>query len=160
MPFSGRPRQQQPGGVLKNQVWTGVFSITLVEGLDLPQHGTGDLYVRFRLADQKYKSKNLCIQANPQWRQSFDFNQFEDNQEPLQLYTNVLDQGKGRLVFLVTCCPAGVSVGELSRRTPAAIRQAQTIAEKLSLMKSHTSLREWASCRSGIKALGPPSRTV
>uniref|UniRef100_A0A7N8X5E0 Multiple C2 domains, transmembrane 2a n=1 Tax=Mastacembelus armatus TaxID=205130 RepID=A0A7N8X5E0_9TELE len=71
--------------VLKNQMWTGVLGITLVEGQDLPQYGHGDIYVRFRLGDQKYKSKSLCIQANPQWRERFDFNQFEDNQEPLQV---------------------------------------------------------------------------
>uniref|UniRef100_UPI003AAE5970 multiple C2 and transmembrane domain-containing protein 2-like n=1 Tax=Centroberyx gerrardi TaxID=166262 RepID=UPI003AAE5970 len=70
---------------LKNQLWTGVYGITLVEGQDLPQYGHGDIYVRFRLGDQKYKSKNLCIQANPQWREQFDFNQFGDNQEPLQV---------------------------------------------------------------------------
>lgn len=29
--------------------------------------------------------QNLCIQANPQWREQFDFNQFDDNQEPLQV---------------------------------------------------------------------------
>lgn len=29
--------------------------------------------------------QNLCIQANPQWREQFDFSQFEDNQEPLQV---------------------------------------------------------------------------
>uniref|UniRef100_A0A3P8TCE8 Multiple C2 domains, transmembrane 2a n=1 Tax=Amphiprion percula TaxID=161767 RepID=A0A3P8TCE8_AMPPE len=65
---------------LKNQMWTGVLGITLVEGQDLPQYGQGDIYVRFRLGDQKYKSK-----TNPQWREQFDFNQFEDNQEPLQV---------------------------------------------------------------------------
>ncbi|KAM9854245.1 multiple C2 and transmembrane domain-containing protein 2 isoform 2-T2 [Aulostomus maculatus] len=70
---------------LKNQTWTGVLNITLVEGQDLPQYGHGDIYVRFRLGDQKYKSKNLRIQANPQWREQFDFNQFVDNQEPLQV---------------------------------------------------------------------------
>ncbi|XP_041853703.1 multiple C2 and transmembrane domain-containing protein 2 isoform X2 [Melanotaenia boesemani] len=70
---------------LKNRTWTGVLHITLVEGQDLPQYGHGDIYVRFRLGDQKYKSKNLCVQANPQWREQFDFNQFEDNQEPLQV---------------------------------------------------------------------------
>ncbi|XP_062246630.1 multiple C2 and transmembrane domain-containing protein 2 isoform X2 [Platichthys flesus] len=69
----------------KNQMWSGMLSITLVEGQDLPQYGHGDVYVRFRLGDQKYKSKNLCIQANPQWREQFDFNQFDDNQEPLQV---------------------------------------------------------------------------
>nr|XP_020466859.1 multiple C2 and transmembrane domain-containing protein 2-like isoform X2 [Monopterus albus] len=70
---------------LKNQMWTRILGITLVEGQDLPQYGHGDIYVRFRLGDQKYKSKNLCIQANPQWREQFDFNLFEDNQEPLQV---------------------------------------------------------------------------
>uniref|UniRef100_A0A8P4G6V6 Multiple C2 domains, transmembrane 2a n=1 Tax=Dicentrarchus labrax TaxID=13489 RepID=A0A8P4G6V6_DICLA len=133
----------------KNPLWTGVLRITLVEGLDLPQHGQGDIYVRFRLGDQKYKSKNLCIQANPQWREQFDFNQFEDNQEPLQievyskrgrkceeswgmfeidllrlplnerqLYTHVLDPGKGRLVFLVTLRPCwGVSISDIETAT-------------------------------------------
>lgn len=42
---------------LKNRKWTGVLGITLVEGQDLPQYGLGDIYVRFRLCDQKYKSK-------------------------------------------------------------------------------------------------------
>lgn len=42
---------------MKNQMWTGVLGITLVEGQDLPQYGQGDIYVRFRLGDQKYKSK-------------------------------------------------------------------------------------------------------
>ncbi|XP_073328262.1 multiple C2 and transmembrane domain-containing protein 2 [Pagrus major] len=69
----------------KNQMWSRVLGITLVEGQDLPQYGHGDIYVRLRLGDQKYKSKNLCIQANPQWREQFDFNQSEDNQEPLQV---------------------------------------------------------------------------
>ncbi|CAK6951097.1 multiple C2 and transmembrane domain-containing protein 2 [Scomber scombrus] len=81
---TGRPAEV-PKNQLKNQMWTGVLSITLVEGLDLPQYGHGDIYVRFRLGDQKYKSKNLCIQPNPQWREQFDFNQFEVIQEPLQV---------------------------------------------------------------------------
>nr|XP_046250607.1 multiple C2 and transmembrane domain-containing protein 2 isoform X2 [Scatophagus argus] len=76
---------EMPKNQLKSQMWNGVLGITLVEGQDLPQYGQGDIYVRFRLGDQKYKSKNLCIQANPQWREQFDFNQFEDNQEPLQV---------------------------------------------------------------------------
>ncbi|XP_029289832.1 multiple C2 and transmembrane domain-containing protein 2 [Cottoperca gobio] len=79
-----RPAEMQRNQ-LQSQRWTGVLGITLVEGQNLPQYGDGDIYVRFRLGDQKYKSKNLCIQANPQWREQFDFNQFEDNQEPLQV---------------------------------------------------------------------------
>lgn len=43
----------------KSQLWTGGFSITLVEGRDLPLDGQGDFFVRFKLGDQKYKSKVL-----------------------------------------------------------------------------------------------------
>lgn len=42
---------------LRNQMWTGVLGVALVEGQDLPQYGQGDIYVRFRLGEQKYKSK-------------------------------------------------------------------------------------------------------
>ncbi|CAL8355638.1 unnamed protein product [Lota lota] len=170
----GQTGGQSQGSLLKNQVWTGVYSITLVEGLDLPPHGPADLYVRFRLADQKYKSKNLCIQANPQWRERFDFNQFEDNQEPLQvevfskrgrksqeswgmlevdlslveenqrqLYTHVLNPGKGRLVFLVTLTPCwGVSVGDILAAPLQQYDERKTIQDRLSLLNSHKSLRE------------------
>lgn len=154
---------------LKNQMWTGVLGITLVEGQDLPQYGQGDIYVRFRLGDQKYKSKNLCIQANPQWREQFDFNQFEDNQEPLQvevyskrgrkgeeswgmfevdlsrlslnerqLYTHVLDPGKGRLVFLVTLRPCwGVSISDVETAPLTKPEERHTVADKFSLKNTH-----------------------
>lgn len=53
---SQRPAEA-PKNQLNNQTWSGVLSITLVEGRDLPQYGHGDIYVRYRLGDQKYKSK-------------------------------------------------------------------------------------------------------
>uniref|UniRef100_A0A3B4UEF1 Multiple C2 and transmembrane domain containing 2 n=1 Tax=Seriola dumerili TaxID=41447 RepID=A0A3B4UEF1_SERDU len=156
---------------LKNQMWSGVLRFTLIEGQDLPQYGHGDIYVRFRLGDQKYKSKNLCIQANPQWREQFDFNQFEDNQEPLQvevcskrgrkgeeswgiwtyvfqwsdfpflrqLYTHVLDPGKGRLVFLVTLRPCwGVSISDIGTAT----LEKPDEKHKISLKNSHKCVGE------------------
>ncbi|KAF4101412.1 multiple C2 and transmembrane domain-containing protein 2 [Onychostoma macrolepis] len=67
----------------RNQVWTGIYTVVLVEGQDMPDCGQGDVYVRFRMGDQRVRSKNLCIKANPQWRESFDFNQFQDAQENL-----------------------------------------------------------------------------
>ncbi|XP_013858988.1 multiple C2 and transmembrane domain-containing protein 2 [Austrofundulus limnaeus] len=168
--YSPRP-VEAPKNQTKNQMWTGVLHITLVEGQDLPQCGQGDIYVRFRLGDQKYKSKNLCIQANPQWREQFEFNQFEDIQEPLQvevfskrgrkaeeswgtcevdvsrlplnerqLYTHVLDPGKGKLVFLVTQRPCwGVSITDTDKAT---LGIPDTVIEKFSLRNSHKCLRE------------------
>ncbi|XP_034735216.1 multiple C2 and transmembrane domain-containing protein 2 isoform X3 [Etheostoma cragini] len=171
--LSPRPAETQRNQ-LKNQIWTGVLGITLVEGQDLPQYGRGDIYVRFRLGDQKYKSKNLCVQANPQWREQFDFNQFEDNQEPLQvevyskrgrkceeswglfeidllrlplnerqLYTHVLDPGKGRLVFLVTLRPCwGVSISDIETAALENPDERDTVVEKFRLKNSHKCVGE------------------
>uniref|UniRef100_A0A8C7VUM9 Multiple C2 domains, transmembrane 2a n=1 Tax=Oncorhynchus mykiss TaxID=8022 RepID=A0A8C7VUM9_ONCMY len=139
--------QRSAEATKNSQLWSGVFGITLVEGQDMPENVQGDIYVRYRLGEQKYKSKNLCVQANPQWRERFDFNKYEDCLEPLQvevfakrgrkseeswgmfevdlsrlpvatqqLYTHVLDEDKGRLVFLATlnpCC--GVSINEFNK---------------------------------------------
>uniref|UniRef100_A0AAX7VLS4 C2 domain-containing protein n=1 Tax=Astatotilapia calliptera TaxID=8154 RepID=A0AAX7VLS4_ASTCA len=147
---------------LRNQMWTGVLCITLVEGQDMPQCGQGDIYVRFRLGDQKYKSKNLCIQPNPQWREQFDFNQFEDNQEPLQvemcskrgrkseeswgmlevdvstltvnekqLYSYMLNPGKGRVVFLITLRSVwGVSISDIENATLSKPDEKDEVVEK------------------------------
>jgi hypothetical protein len=48
---------QQAGRLMKNQVWTGVYTVILVEGQDMPDCGQGDIYVRFRLGDQRVRSK-------------------------------------------------------------------------------------------------------
>ncbi|XP_020336306.1 multiple C2 and transmembrane domain-containing protein 2 [Oncorhynchus kisutch] len=68
-----------------SQLWSGVFGITLLEGQDMPEYSQGDIYVRYRLGEQKYKSKNLRIQANPRWREKFDFNKYENWLEPLNV---------------------------------------------------------------------------
>uniref|UniRef100_A0A8D3BVT4 Multiple C2 domains, transmembrane 2a n=1 Tax=Scophthalmus maximus TaxID=52904 RepID=A0A8D3BVT4_SCOMX len=144
-------------------LFIGVLGITLVEGQDLPQDGHGDIYVRFRLCDQKYKSKVGL------WREQFDFNQFEDNQEPLQvevyskrgrkgeeswgmfevdlstlsfnerhLYTHVLNPGKGRLVFLATLRQCwGVSISDMEIAPLEKPDEKDTIVERFSLKNSH-----------------------
>lgn len=162
-------RQEAPKSQSRNRMWTGVLGIALVEGQDLPQTGVGDIYVRFRLAEQKYKSKNLCIQANPQWREQFDFNQFENTQEPLQvevfckrgrkgeeswgmievdlsqlplnepqLHTNVLNPGKGQLVFLLTLRPCwGVFFSDMEVAPLEKPEERETIEDRFSLKNSH-----------------------
>uniref|UniRef100_A0A3B4FVQ6 Multiple C2 and transmembrane domain-containing protein 2-like n=1 Tax=Pundamilia nyererei TaxID=303518 RepID=A0A3B4FVQ6_9CICH len=163
---------------LRNQMWTGVLCITLVEGQDMPQCGQGDIYVRFRLGDQKYKSKNLCIQPNPQWREQFDFNQFEDNQEPLQvemcskrgrkseeswgmlevdvstltvnekqLYSYMLNPGKGRVVFLITLRSVwGVSISDIENATLSKPDE----KDEVSLKNSHNCMRDIGILQVGV----------
>lgn len=167
---------------LRNQMWTGVLCITLVEGQDMPQCGQGDIYVRFRLGDQKYKSKNLCIQPNPQWREQFDFNQFEDNQEPLQvemcskrgrkseeswgmlevdvstltvnekqLYSYMLNPGKGRVVFLITLRSVwGVSISDIENATLSKPDEKDEVVAKLSLKNSHNCMRDIGILQVGV----------
>ncbi|XP_077084008.1 multiple C2 and transmembrane domain-containing protein 2 isoform X2 [Siphateles boraxobius] len=69
----------------KSQLWTGVYTITLVEGRDLPLDGQGDVFVRFKLGDQKYKSKSQVKKVNTLWREKFDFNQFPNGSSILEI---------------------------------------------------------------------------
>ncbi|XP_053319213.1 multiple C2 and transmembrane domain-containing protein 2 [Spea bombifrons] len=62
----------------KTQLWNGIVSITLLEGINLSEGASMDSFVRFRLGDQKYRSKTLCKSSNPQWRERFDFHYFSD----------------------------------------------------------------------------------
>ncbi|KAM8972753.1 multiple C2 and transmembrane domain-containing protein 2 isoform 2-T2 [Pelodytes ibericus] len=69
----------------KNQLWNGIVSITLLEGLNLSEASTFDSFVRFRLNDQKYRSKTLCKSSNPQWRERFDFHYYSDRMGILEI---------------------------------------------------------------------------
>ncbi|XP_006870761.1 PREDICTED: multiple C2 and transmembrane domain-containing protein 2-like [Chrysochloris asiatica] len=62
----------------KNQLWDGIISITLLEGKNVSGGTMTEMFVQFKLGDQRYKSKTLCKSANPQWREQFDFHYFSD----------------------------------------------------------------------------------
>ena len=54
---------------LKMQIWSGIVNIVLVEGQDLmamDDNGLSDPYVKFRLGQEKYKSK--VRQLNKAWK--------------------------------------------------------------------------------------------
>nr|XP_057913406.1 multiple C2 and transmembrane domain-containing protein 1-like isoform X3 [Doryrhamphus excisus] len=65
----------------KSQLWRGLVSIALIEGRDLvpmDPNGLSDPYVKFRLGQQKYRSKTLPKTLNPQWREQFDLHLLEE----------------------------------------------------------------------------------
>ncbi|XP_013873452.1 multiple C2 and transmembrane domain-containing protein 2 [Austrofundulus limnaeus] len=71
------PNSRLSDSLRKSQLWTSVVSVTLVEGRDLLQCSqTGHFYVRFRLGEQQYRSKNQCKVSNPQWRERFTMKLF------------------------------------------------------------------------------------
>ncbi|XP_034426718.1 multiple C2 and transmembrane domain-containing protein 2 isoform X1 [Hippoglossus hippoglossus] len=157
----------------KSQLWTSVVSVTLVEGQELPVDTQGgQLFVRFRLGEQRYKSKNHCKVAKPQWRERFTFNQFVDSPEVLEvelwskegrrteecLGTCEVDlsrvplnqrqlftlvPGKGRLVFLLTRNPcSGVSISDLCAAPLDEPQEQQNQLDNFSLKKSLQNLRD------------------
>lgn len=48
----------------KSQVWNGVYTVVLVEGQDMPESGQGDVFVRFRLGEQRFRSKVRFLTLN------------------------------------------------------------------------------------------------
>ncbi|XP_030621191.1 multiple C2 and transmembrane domain-containing protein 2 [Chanos chanos] len=170
-PISASPRVANSQRI---QLWDSVFTIILVEGQDMPDSGQGDVFVRFRLGEQKFRSKNLCIKSNPQWREKFDFNRLQDGSELLQvevyakrgrkceecwgmldidlsqvpqnqrqLYTRVLDQGKGRLVFLVTPTPCpGASISDLRAPPLAEPGTYENFIDQYSLRNSTKNIKD------------------
>ncbi|XP_068586449.1 multiple C2 and transmembrane domain-containing protein 2-like isoform X2 [Cebidichthys violaceus] len=161
--------------VRNSQLWTSVVSVTLVEGQELLLDTQGgQLFVRFRLGEQRHKSKNHCKVSNPQWRERFTFNQFVDKPENLevelwskegrrneeclgtcdvdlsripfnqrQLFTQSLDQGRGRLVFLVTLNPCrGVSISDLCAAPLDEPHEQQNQLDNYSLKRSLKNLRD------------------
>ncbi|XP_049573017.1 multiple C2 and transmembrane domain-containing protein 2 [Syngnathus scovelli] len=69
----------------RSQLWTSVVKVTLVEGQDIPADmPTGEVFVRFRLGEQRYKSKNVGRVSKPQWREKFTLNYFQDGTSILE----------------------------------------------------------------------------
>lgn len=70
----------------KSQLWTSVATVTLVEGRGLTLDSqTGELYVRFKLGEQQFKSKNHCKVTNPQWRERFTMKLFPNVAQVLEV---------------------------------------------------------------------------
>ncbi|XP_070821080.1 multiple C2 and transmembrane domain-containing protein 2-like isoform X2 [Chaetodon trifascialis] len=159
----------------KSQLWTSVVSVTLVEGQELPLDTQGgQLFVRFRLGEQRYRSKNHCKVSRPQWRERFTLNQFLDSPDILevelwskegrrtedclgtcdinlsrvpfnqrQLFTQTLDQGRGRLVFLLTLNTCnGVSISDLCAAPLDEPHEQQNQLDNYSLRRSLENLQD------------------
>ncbi|XP_056427838.1 multiple C2 and transmembrane domain-containing protein 2 [Hyla sarda] len=100
----------------KNQLWNGIVSITLLEGINLPDGCAFDTFVRFKLGDQKYKSKTSCKSLNPQWRECFDFHYFSDKMGVLEIEVWGKDSRKhDELLGLCKVDIAGMPIEHINR---------------------------------------------
>ncbi|XP_077376238.1 multiple C2 and transmembrane domain-containing protein 2-like isoform X2 [Festucalex cinctus] len=172
---SSRQNSRLSEALRKSQLWSSVVKVTLVEGQDVPVDSpTGQLFVRFRLGEQRFKSKNVGKVSKPQWRERFTLNHFLDSTSILeaelwskegrraeeclgacevdlsgvtlderQHYTQALDSGRGRLVFLVTVSTcSGVSISDLSAAPLDEPAEQQNQLDNYSLQKSLKNLSD------------------
>ncbi|XP_049639263.1 LOW QUALITY PROTEIN: multiple C2 and transmembrane domain-containing protein 2 [Suncus etruscus] len=86
----------------KNQLWNGIISITLLEGMNVSGGNMAEMFVQFKLGDQRYRSKTLVKSANPQWQEQFDFHYFSDRMGILDIEVWSKD-GKKHEELLGTC---------------------------------------------------------
>ncbi|XP_055995221.1 multiple C2 and transmembrane domain-containing protein 1-like isoform X6 [Ostrea edulis] len=73
---------------LKMQIWSGIVNIVLVEGQNLmamDDNGLSDPYVKFRLGQEKYKSKHKFKTLNPRWLEQFSLRIFDDQSRTLDI---------------------------------------------------------------------------
>ncbi|XP_067632695.1 multiple C2 and transmembrane domain-containing protein isoform X3 [Eurosta solidaginis] len=66
---------------LKSQIWSSVVTILLVKAKDLPLADDGskltDIHIKFRLGNEKYKSKSSWTER---WLEQFDLHLFDEDQ--------------------------------------------------------------------------------
>ncbi|KAK9878537.1 hypothetical protein WA026_022434 [Henosepilachna vigintioctopunctata] len=90
---------------LKSQIWSSVVTMVLVEAKNLlgghPDVSTCDSFVRFRLGNEKYKSRTVWRTLNPRWLEQFDLHLFDDGDQLLEI--TVWDKDKCKDGFIGRC---------------------------------------------------------
>ncbi|XP_075885865.1 multiple C2 and transmembrane domain-containing protein 1 isoform X3 [Nelusetta ayraudi] len=94
----------------KSQLWRGIVSIALIEGRNLipmDANGLSDPYAKFRLGQQKYRSKTVPKTLSPQWREQFDLHLYEESGGVLEI--TVWDRDTGRRDDFIGRCQLDLS---------------------------------------------------
>ncbi|XP_074027374.1 multiple C2 domain and transmembrane region protein isoform X2 [Leptinotarsa decemlineata] len=112
--FQKNSRVQDVNRRLKSQIWSSVVTIVLVEGKNLlpcdPETGTSDPYCKFRLGNEKYKSRVVWRSLNPRWLEQLDLHLYDDGDQQLEI--TVWDKDRARDDFIGRCV---ISLGHLER---------------------------------------------
>ncbi|XP_066262384.1 multiple C2 and transmembrane domain-containing protein isoform X2 [Euwallacea similis] len=103
--FQKNSRNQDVNKRLKSQIWSSVVTIVLIEGKNLlacdPETGTSDPYVKFRLGNEKYKSKTVWRSLNPRWLEQLDLHLYDDGDQQLEI--TVWDKDRTKDDFIGRC---------------------------------------------------------
>lgn len=122
----------------KSQIWDSLLSVILVDGKNLKTTDGSipcDPFVRFKLNQDKYKSK-ICKQTlNPVWHEQFDMKMFVGGGPMPLLEVTLWDRATGRDEFM------GRSSLELSSLTPEKSHYCELLLEdQLGTISLHVSI--------------------
>ncbi|CAG7817684.1 unnamed protein product [Allacma fusca] len=83
---------------LKSQIWSSVLTVLLLEAKNLSSDKEDriimDAFVKFRLGNQKYKSRTVARTTHPKWCEQFDFYLYEG--QPQILEVQIYDEAFSR----------------------------------------------------------------
>ncbi|XP_071964600.1 multiple C2 and transmembrane domain-containing protein 1-like isoform X3 [Antedon mediterranea] len=83
-----KSKQESQRRKIKTQTWSGVVTVTILEGRNLipmDDNGLSDPYIKFKLGSEKYKSKVENKTLNPHWMEQFDLHLYDDQSNILEL---------------------------------------------------------------------------
>ncbi|XP_014246245.1 multiple C2 and transmembrane domain-containing protein isoform X2 [Cimex lectularius] len=106
---------------LKSQIWSSVVTIALIEAKNLPPLNGDefcDPYVKFRLGNEKYKSKVANKTLNPSWLEQFDLHLYDDQSQELDV--TIWDKEKSKEDFIGRCV---IDLSMLEREKTHRIKQ-------------------------------------
>nr|XP_026491912.1 multiple C2 and transmembrane domain-containing protein isoform X9 [Vanessa tameamea] len=99
---------------LKAQIWSSVVTIVLVEAKNLPamdlDSRSSDPYCKFRLGNEKYKSKVVWKTLHPSWLEQFDLHLYDDQEQILEV--TVWDKDKQTKDDFLGRCTIDLSILE------------------------------------------------
>lgn len=73
---------------MKSQVWSSVLTVLLLEAKNLSPGDEKvymDAFVKFRMGNQKYKTRTLARTTTPKWIEQFDFYIYEGQPQILEV---------------------------------------------------------------------------
>ncbi|ELT94467.1 hypothetical protein CAPTEDRAFT_227763 [Capitella teleta] len=86
--FKKQNKQSDAKDKKKTQTWSAIVTIVLVEGkglMAMDDNGYSDPYVKFRLGNERYKSKYKSKTLKPRWLERFDLLMYDDQTSTLEI---------------------------------------------------------------------------
>ncbi|XP_065836716.1 multiple C2 and transmembrane domain-containing protein 1-like isoform X2 [Oscarella lobularis] len=118
----------------KSQLWKGILTVVLLNGKNLPamdDNGFSDPYCKFRLGQEKYKSKVISKTLNPEWKEQFDLHILDPGQS---LEIDVYDRDYGAKDDFIGRCKVDLDELESDKTHHKTLDLQQAVSGRITVM--------------------------